>query len=100
VIFTPFSEFPVVREDIAVVVSEDVPAQSVVETVSRAAGELLSRAELFDVYRGEQVGEGRVSLAIRLEYSALDRTLTDDEVAQARDAITGALDQIGGALRG
>ncbi len=98
-VFAPFSEFPAVREDIAVVVGEGVPAQEVVDTVADAAGPLLTNAELFDVYRGEQVGEGYVSLAIKLEYSALDRTLTDDEVATAREAITGALAQIGGSLR-
>ncbi len=98
-LFEPFSEFPAVREDIAVVVNDDVPAQRVVDVVSDAAGPLLTKAELFDVYRGEQVGEGRVSLAIRLEFSALDRTLTDEETSKVRDDITDGLGEIGGQLR-
>ena len=56
-----------------------------------AGGELLEAAEVFDVYEGEQVGEGNRSLALRLEFRAPDRTLTDDEVAEQRGAIESAL---------
>ena len=55
---------------------------------------------MFDVYEGEQVGEGNKSLAIRLTYSAPDRTLTDEETTKARASITKKLEEIGGALRG
>jgi phenylalanyl-tRNA synthetase beta chain len=56
---------------------------------------------VFDVYRGAQVGEGLASLAVRLEFRAPDRTLTDEEVAQRREKIVAALrDQVGGELRG
>ena len=61
------------------------PAARVLAVVREAGGELLARAEVFDVYRGEQVGEGRVSLALRLEFRAPDRTLTDEDVAPARE---------------
>jgi phenylalanyl-tRNA synthetase beta chain len=61
---------------------------------------LLQRAEVFDVYRGEQVGEGRKSLALRLEFRGSDRTLTDADVAERRLAIESALAEIGGSLRG
>jgi phenylalanyl-tRNA synthetase beta chain len=54
---------------------------------------------LFDVYRGEQVGEGKNSLALRLEFRAPDRTLTDEEVAQLRAAIERELEGLGGKLR-
>jgi phenylalanyl-tRNA synthetase beta chain len=55
---------------------------------------------VFDVYRGEQVGEGRVSLAVSLEFRAPDRTLTDAEVAEHRDRIAAALaGELGGELR-
>jgi phenylalanyl-tRNA synthetase beta chain len=94
------SAYPAVRQDIAVVVPEDVPAARVQEVVRAAAGELLARAEVFDVYRGEQVGEGRVSLAVSLEFRAPDRTLTDAEVAEHRDRIAAALaGELGGELR-
>ena len=54
---------------------------------------------MFDLYRGEQIGAGRKSLALRLEFRAPDRTLTDEEVAERRTAITEALRGIGGTLR-
>ena len=87
------------REDVAVVVADDVAAERVRAAVLEGGGELLRAAEVFDVYRGEQVGEGRKSLALRLEFRAADRTLTDEEVAERRAAITAALAEIGGSLR-
>ena len=94
------TSFPAVRQDIAVVVADDVPAERVMHIVREAGGDLLRRAEVFDVYRGEQVGEGRVSLALALEFRAPDRTLTDDEVAERRAAIADALKrEAGGDLR-
>lgn len=98
--YRSISPFPPVREDIAVIVDADTTAEAVVTVVRKAGGPLLTAASIFDVYEGEQVGEGRKSLAIRLTYSALDRTLTDEEVAKAREAIKSELEQIGGSLRG
>jgi phenylalanyl-tRNA synthetase beta chain len=98
--YRPISTFPAVVEDIAVVVDDDVPAADVEDAVRAAGGELLERLRLFDVYRGEQVGEGSKSLALRLEFRAPDRTLTDDEVAEVRSRIEAALAEIGGKLRG
>ena len=69
-------------------------------SIRSAGGALLPSAEVFDVYRGAQVGEGRSSLALRLEFRAPDRTLTDEEVAQRREKIVAALrEQVGGELR-
>jgi phenylalanyl-tRNA synthetase beta chain len=91
--------FPAVLQDIAVVVDEDVSAAEVERAVRAGGGELLAAVEVFDLYRGEQVGEGRKSLALRLEFRAPDRTLTDDEVAELRAAIERELKEIGGSLR-
>jgi phenylalanyl-tRNA synthetase beta chain len=55
---------------------------------------------VFDVYEGEQVGAGRRSLALALSFRALDRTLTDEDVAPARERIVAALGELGGELRG
>ena len=99
--YEDLTSFPEVRQDIAVVVAEDVPAARVLDAIRGAGGALLTGAEVFDVYRGAQVGEGRASLAIRLEFRAPDRTLTDEEVAQRRGKIVAALrEQVGGELRG
>ena len=92
--------FPAVLQDIAVVAPSDVSAATVEETVRGAGGELLASTSVFDVYEGEQVGEGKRSLALRLEFRAADRTLTEDEVTQRRQAIVAALEGIGGQIRG
>jgi phenylalanyl-tRNA synthetase beta chain len=94
------TSFPAMLQDIAVVVSADVTAATVEEAVRDGGGDLLAATEVFDVYEGEQVGEGNRSLALRLEFRAPDRTLTEDEVAGRRQAIEGALERIGGRLRG
>ena len=95
------SGFPDVREDIAVVVAEKVSAAEVIDAVRGAGGRLLAAVEVFDVYRDpERLGEGNVSLALRLTYRATDRTLTDEEVAQHRVAIAGALErEVRGRIR-
>jgi phenylalanyl-tRNA synthetase beta chain len=100
-LYSEVSGFPDVREDIAVVVSEDVGAAQVTDVIRAAAGPLLKQAEVFDVYRDpDKLGGGNVSLAVRLTYSAPNRTLTDEEVAERRDVIARALqDQLGGRIR-
>jgi phenylalanyl-tRNA synthetase beta chain len=98
-VYRDVTSFPAVLQDIAVVVPESVPAADVEEAVQAGGGELLAGLEVFDLYRGEQAGEGNKSLALRLEFRAADRTLTDEEVAQRRAAIERELDGIGGRLR-
>jgi phenylalanyl-tRNA synthetase beta chain len=91
--------YPAVHQDIAVVVDESVPAAEVRAAVLEGGGELLRSADVFDLYRGEQLGGGRKSLALRLSFRAADRTLTDEEVAERRGAIQQAVERIGGSLR-
>ena len=100
-LYRAVSGFPDVREDIAVVVSEKVTAAEVIDAVRGAGGSLLVNIEVFDVYREpERLGEGNVSLALRLTYRATDRTLTDQEVAQHREAIEAALErEVHGRIR-
>ncbi len=97
--FEDVTAFPVVRQDLAVVVPDDVPAAQVRGAVLAGGGELLRAAEVFDLYAGEQLGERRKSLALRLEFRAGDRTLTDEEVAAKRESIAVKLSEIGGSLR-
>ena len=61
---------------------------------------MLEDVSVFDVYTGEQVGEGRRSLALALSFRAPDRTLTDEDVAPLRERIVAALAELGGELRG
>jgi phenylalanyl-tRNA synthetase beta chain len=85
------SRFPSVSQDIAVVVDEDIPASSIQSVIVESGGELLAGAVLFDLYRGDQIGKGKKSLAYALTYRAMDRTLTDEEVSQVQDKIVEAL---------
>ena len=78
------SRFPSSDVDLAFVVADSVPAAAVEATLRRAAGELCESVELFDVYRGAGLSQGSRSLAYRLRFCALDRTLTDAEVAELR----------------
>ncbi len=80
----PLSRFPSSDIDLAFVVPEAVPAGSVEATLRRSGGELLESVELFDVYRGESLPVGTRSLAFRLRFCALDRTLTDEEIGSLR----------------
>jgi phenylalanyl-tRNA synthetase beta chain len=97
--YQDYTSFPEVRQDLAVVVPDDVPSGEVVRVVREAGGPLLASAEVFDVYRGEQLGEGMVSLALRLAFRSPERTLTDEDVAARRANIEAALAQLGGSLR-
>jgi phenylalanyl-tRNA synthetase beta chain len=98
--YRDLTSFPPVRQDLAVVVDEQELAASVIGAVNEAGGELLREARIFDVYRGDQVGAGRKSLALALTFQASDRTLADEDVAPVRKRIVAALAARGGELRG
>ncbi len=83
----PVPEYPPLREDLAVIVPEEMPAAHVESLIREAGGRSLVEIQLFDVYRGEQLGVGRKSLAYHLTYQAYDHTLTDAEVAPIRNRI-------------
>jgi hypothetical protein len=92
------STFPVATQDVALVVARDVPAAEVEAALREGAGELLESVRLFDVYEGEQLGEGRKSLAYALRFRAGDRTLTVDEASAARDAAVALAGERTGAV--
>jgi phenylalanyl-tRNA synthetase beta chain len=98
--FETFPAVPSLRQDLAVVLPQDVAAAQVLEQVRAAAGNVLDDVSVFDVYAGEQVGAGRRSLALALSFRAQERTLTDEDVAPARGRIVAALAELGGELRG
>jgi phenylalanyl-tRNA synthetase beta chain len=100
-VYQDVTSFPALREDLAVVVSDDTAAADLLAVVRAAGVPLLADAGVFDVYRDpDRVGAGKVSLAIRLTYRASDRTLTDEDVAAKRAEIVAALEsQLGGVIR-
>ncbi len=100
VVFRDLTTHPAVFQDIAVVLPASVTAAEVEGVVAAAGGDLLVAAGVFDVYSGEQVEPGSRSLALRLEFRAPDRTLTDEEVARRRSTIEADLaSKLGGKLR-
>jgi phenylalanyl-tRNA synthetase beta chain len=93
------SNHPVAKEDVALVVAADMPAAEVEAALRAGAGELLESVRLVDVYTGEQVGEGRKSLAFALRFRAPDRTLTEADTSAARDAAVARAVQETGAVQ-
>ncbi len=97
----PVSRYPAATIDLAFVVDDAVPAVDLEATIARAAGDLLEDLRLFDVFRSDALGTGRVSLAFALRFRAPDRTLTDEEVGALRAAVIDAVRAVHGAdLRG
>jgi phenylalanyl-tRNA synthetase beta chain len=93
------SRFPAVRRDIAVVIDKSVPYAKIESAVEGAAGEVLEKQWLFDVYEGKGIAEGQHSLAIALQLRKQGETFTDEEANQVRDSVVKALEGLGGQLR-
>ncbi|WP_199434576.1 phenylalanine--tRNA ligase subunit beta [Qaidamihabitans albus] len=95
------SPYPPVLLDVALVVDAEVPSADLADALRQGAGELLEDVALFDTYTGEQIGEGKRSLAYKLRFRAADRTLTVEEATHARDsAVASAKERFGAFLRG
>jgi phenylalanyl-tRNA synthetase beta chain len=100
IVYEDVITFPALRQDIAVVVAEDVEAGALVDVACEAGGAEVRDVRVFDVYRGEQVGEGRKSVALHLAFQSPERTLSDDDAAALRARIVAALaDRFGAELR-
>ena len=100
VVYEDVITYPAVLQDIAVAVDEDVEVGALVDAVRETAGALLREARVFDVYRGDQVGAGRKSVAIHLAFQSPERTLTEEKATEARARIVAALaERFGAELR-
>jgi len=92
---------PPILEDIALIVDESIPASLVENLIRQTGGQTVTDVRLFDVYRGEQIGVGKKSLAYSLTYQSPDRTLTDKDAAKLRNKIVQRLaSEIDAQLRG
>ncbi|MCJ7434345.1 MAG: phenylalanine--tRNA ligase subunit beta, partial [Anaerolineales bacterium] len=95
----PVADVPPVLEDIAVIVDESAPANRVEALIRQTGGKIVTNVRLFDVYRGEQLGAGKKSLAYSLTYQS-DKTMTDAEAAAIRNKIVKRLElEVGAKLR-
>jgi phenylalanyl-tRNA synthetase beta chain len=100
VLYQDVITYPPVRQDLAFVVDEDVPAGELVAAGTEAAGDALREMRAFDVYRGDQVGPGKKSIAFAVTFQSPERTLTDEDASELRDRIVARLgDAFGAKLR-
>jgi phenylalanyl-tRNA synthetase beta chain len=100
IVYEDVITYPAVLQDIAVAVDEDVEVGALVDAAREGGGGLLREAGVFDVYRGEQVGAGRKSVAIHLSFQSPERTLTEEEATGARERIVALLvERFGAELR-
>jgi phenylalanyl-tRNA synthetase beta chain len=96
----PFSNYQPVVEDLAFVVPEEVTAAQLLDVIRKGGGPLLSKVELFDIYRGHPIPPGHKSLAYKLTFESLDRPLTDSQVVDIRNRIIRRVGEaLGGRLR-
>jgi phenylalanyl-tRNA synthetase beta chain len=98
--FSEVSRYPEVRRDLAIVIDQQIPFETVRTQVLAHAGPDLVNVVLFDVYAGENLGEGLRSLGLALFWQRTDRTLNDEEINKAFESIVSALnDKFGAKLR-
>ena len=98
--YKPLPKYPPVPRDLALIVDSGVPAGDIIRAITKQGGSILENAEVFDVYTGAQVPEGKKSVAFSLMFRSDERTLTDDEVAAKLSKIIEALGkEFGAALR-
>jgi phenylalanyl-tRNA synthetase beta chain len=93
IVYEDVITYPPVRQDLAFVVPEEVTAGALVAAAHEAAGPELRELRAFDVYRGDQVGPGRKSIAFSATFQSPERTLTDDDAGELRRRIVSALEE-------
>ena len=89
--FTPIPIYPSISRDIALIVEDSLLSENLINTIIKAGRPLVTNAEVFDVYQGDNIEENKKSVAIRINYQAMDRTLTDEDVNEVHNSIVEAL---------
>lgn len=98
-VYKPLPKFPATTRDIAVVCDDGLSAASIEKTIKSAVGNTLESIELFDVYKGKQVGEGKKSLAFAISMRSHEETLTDEQADAAMKRVIKELSKLGAELR-
>ncbi|MEE1279924.1 MAG: phenylalanine--tRNA ligase subunit beta, partial [Oscillospiraceae bacterium] len=99
ILYKPLPKFPAVTRDLALVCDESVPAGIIEKTIFNAAAKLIENIKLFDIYRSEQLGKDKKSLAFSISLRSAQKTLTTEEADNAVAKILKALENIGVTLR-
>ena len=97
--FKPTPKFPASTRDLAIICDDELPAASLEKAIRTGAGKLLEKVELFDVYKGSSIAEGKKSVAYTMTLRAADRTLTVEECDRAVNKVLKELANIGAELR-
>ncbi len=97
--YKPLPKFPAVERDFAMLVDSDMPVGNIEKAISQGAGRLLENIELFDIYQGSQIPEGKKSVAYSVYLRSADHTLTDTEIDDVNAKIIKKLESIGAELR-
>ena len=97
--FKPTPKFPASTRDLAIICDDELPAASLEKAIRAGAGKLLEKVELFDVYKGSSIAEGKKSVAYTMTLRAADRTLTVEECDRAVNKVLKELANIGAELR-
>lgn len=97
--YVPMPKFPASTRDLALLCDDALPVMTMEKAIKAAAGKILEKIELFDVYEGSQIAQGKKSVAFNISMRASDRTLTDEEVNGAMSKILKALEELGAQIR-
>ena len=97
--YVPMPKFPASTRDLALLCDDALPVMTMEKAIKAAAGKILEKIELFDVYKGSQIAQGKKSVAFNISMRASDRTLTDEEVNGAMSKILKALEEMGAQIR-
>ena len=98
-VYKPLPKFPAVLRDFALLCDKEIPVGKLEEIMKNTAGALCENVELFDVYEGAQIPEGKKSVAFSIKLRATDRTLTDEEIEKVSQKIIKKLEETGVSLR-
>lgn len=97
--YVPMPKFPASTRDLALLCDDSLPVLTMEKAIKNAAGKILEKVELFDVYKGSQIEAGKKSVAFNITMRAADRTLTDEEVGSAMNKILKAMEELGAQIR-
>ena len=97
--YHPLPKFPATTRDLALLCDDELPVQSIEKAIRAGAGNLLEQVELFDIYKGKQIPDGKKSIAYNITMRSADRTLTDEDIEKAMTKILKKLAEIGASIR-
>ena len=98
-VYRPLPKFPAVTRDLALICNDDIPVLALEKAIKKGAGNLLEKIKLFDVYKGEQIENGKKSVAFSISLRSADSTLTEEHTATTMKEIMNELEKIGAVLR-